>query len=257
VAKVFSNDDKGIIVRSNGEAYKIEKGVGCLSFWRYEGKHVLISSPGMFLGVGSGLILPDADQKCRIWNSESLGPWTYPSPKSPQTREKANLLSKKEILNCQIALSALGYESGEPDGIFGKKTKTAISNFQKNMGLDQTGSLDADTAILLSKNIHEKFPGNSKALNLAIALFNIGKRISGMEAGMPTGSSGCDSGHWISSVSDGGEIIILEDGSVWHVDSIDTIDTGLWLPTEDIIVCNGNTMVNTDNGEKVGVTRLK
>lgn len=29
----------------------IEKGVGCLSLWRYEGKIVLITSSGIFLGV--------------------------------------------------------------------------------------------------------------------------------------------------------------------------------------------------------------
>ena len=38
VVKILSNDDHGIIVRSNGDAYQIEKGVGCLSFSRYEGR---------------------------------------------------------------------------------------------------------------------------------------------------------------------------------------------------------------------------
>ena len=66
-------DDNAIVVRENGDAYQIEKGVGCLSLWRFEGKAVLINSPGLFLGVGSELILPAADQKCRIWNSSSLG----------------------------------------------------------------------------------------------------------------------------------------------------------------------------------------
>jgi len=56
-------DDNAIVVRKNGDAYQIEKGVGCLSLWRFEGKAVLITSPGLFLGVGSELILPDADKK--------------------------------------------------------------------------------------------------------------------------------------------------------------------------------------------------
>ena len=43
-------DDKAIVVRANGEMYLIEKGVGCLSLWRYEGKRVYINSPGLFLG---------------------------------------------------------------------------------------------------------------------------------------------------------------------------------------------------------------
>ena len=70
VTKVM--DDKAIIMRKNGESYLIEKGVGCLSLWRYEGKTVIVSSPGLFLGVGSKLVIPDADQECRIWDSKRL-----------------------------------------------------------------------------------------------------------------------------------------------------------------------------------------
>lgn len=73
-------DDQAIIVRQNGDAYLIEKGVGCLSLWRYEGKIVLINSPGVFLGIGSELLIPDLGQKCRIWNSEYLDSTGTPSP---------------------------------------------------------------------------------------------------------------------------------------------------------------------------------
>lgn len=77
-------DDSAIIVRQNGSIYLIQKGVGCLSLWRYEGKSVVINSPGLFLGVGSTLILPDQDQKCRIWESEKISGAPSPSiPSSP------------------------------------------------------------------------------------------------------------------------------------------------------------------------------
>jgi len=74
-----SMDDKAIIVRHNGASYLIEKGVGCLSLWRYEGKKVLINSPGIFLGIGSEILIPDLGQKCRIWNSEAIGSSRTPS----------------------------------------------------------------------------------------------------------------------------------------------------------------------------------
>lgn len=253
VAKVLSEDDKGIIVRGNGNAYLIEKGIGCLSFWRYEGKRVLIVSPGIFLGVGSKLVLPDAGQECRIWNSKELGQWSTSVPKITQQRKRGSTLSKEDIFFCQIALGVLNYYTGEPDGLFGEKTKMAMLRFQKEKKLSQTGDVDANTALALSKSINEKFPNKPETLQLAIALLNIGKR----NLGQGYQSSGCEDGHWISSVSNGGEIIVLEDGSVWQVDSIDTIDTMLWLPTENVIVCDEITMINTDNGEKVGVTRLK
>jgi hypothetical protein len=148
-------DDNSIIVRKNKQAYQIEKGVGCLSLWRYEGKAVLISSPGLFLGVGSKLLIPDVDQQCRIWNSSELG-------------DIDNLIS-----------------------------------------------------------------GSSKKTD-----------------------SGCEDGHWIESVSSNGEIIKLEDGSIWQVDSIDTITSSIWLPISNITIC-GSTLINTDDGEKGNATRLK
>lgn len=69
------------------------------------------------------------------------------------------------------------------------------------------------------------------------------------------------SGHWIESVSSDGQIVKLEDGSVWEVDSIDQIDSSLWLATEDIVVVeesDGYLLINTDsNNEKVHAKLLK
>lgn len=70
------------------------------------------------------------------------------------------------------------------------------------------------------------------------------------------GTSGCEAGHWISSVSDDGDIVKLEDGSIWEIDSIDTIYSSLWLPLSEIVVCD-DKLINTDDGETVGATRLR
>ncbi len=143
--------DRAIIIRENGDIYLIEKGVGCLSLWRYEGKIVLVYSPGLFLGIGSKLLIPELGQECRVWSSEYLG----------------------------------------------------------NIKLHQ-----------------------------------------------PNLKSNCTEKHWIKSVIDSGSIIILEDGSIWKVDSLDRVSSMLWLPTEDVIICNGR-MINLSNGEEIGVIRLK
>ena len=148
-------DDNAIVVRKNEQAYQIEKGVGCLSLWRYEGKSALITSPGLFLGVGTELLLPDEDQKCRVWDSTELG--SFSSLTDPSSQQQPN---------------------------------------------------------------------------------------------------GCSDGHWIQSITGNGEIIELEDGSIWQVDSIDTITSSIWLPISNVTVC-GSTMINIDDGEKVGVTKLK
>lgn len=66
----------------------------------------------------------------------------------------------------------------------------------------------------------------------------------------------CESGHWIASVNRDGEIVILEDGSVWLVDPIDQIDTMLWLPISDIVACY-DKLINTDDGETVSARRIR
>lgn len=69
-------------------------------------------------------------------------------------------------------------------------------------------------------------------------------------------SSGCESGHWVDSVSDDGDIVKLEDGSVWEIAAADTVDSMLWLPTTDIIACD-DKLINTEDNETVEAVRLK
>jgi hypothetical protein len=59
-----------VIERSNGEYWLLDYGVGCLSVAFMEGRRVLISSPGLFAGIGSQIILPDGRGSCRIWDSK-------------------------------------------------------------------------------------------------------------------------------------------------------------------------------------------
>ncbi len=71
---------------------------------------------------------------------------------------------------------------------------------------------------------------------------------------------GTGDGHWIQSKSDDGDIITLEDGSVWQVDLFDRIDTMLWLPVTEITVVEsggGYLLINTDDGEKAQATLLR
>lgn len=47
---------------------------------------------------------------------------------------------------------------------------------------------------------------------------------------------GGNTGHWIEDVLSDGTIIVLEDDSVWRVDSLDTIHTSIWLPVTNITI---------------------
>jgi hypothetical protein len=73
-------------------------------------------------------------------------------------------------------------------------------------------------------------------------------------SGLPVSLGG---GHWIETNADG-EVITLEDGSIWAIDPIDTVDAVLWLPTSEITIIESNDgspgydylLINTDDSEK-------
>lgn len=69
-------------------------------------------------------------------------------------------------------------------------------------------------------------------------------------------AAACESGHWVKSVQADGKIVILEDGSVWEVDDAETVDTRLWLPTTEIVVCD-DKLINTDDDETVDAMRIR
>jgi hypothetical protein len=64
-------------------------------------------------------------------------------------------------------------------------------------------------------------------------------------------------GHWIESVSGDGEIIKLEDGSVWEVEAVDQADSAVWVPVSDVVVVDSRDplypylLINKDENEKV------
>jgi len=71
-----------------------------------------------------------------------------------------------------------------------------------------------------------------------------------------TKSKGCVSGLSIESVEGDGKVIKLDDGSMWEVDDVDTMDTALWLATEDVVLCDGK-IINTDDKESADVTPIR
>ncbi len=61
------------------------------------------------------------------------------------------LLPDVNLRQAQVALLYLGFNPGDIDGIFGKRTKSALSDFQTKNSLASTGSLDSSTEKELTK----------------------------------------------------------------------------------------------------------
>jgi hypothetical protein len=109
-----------------------------------------------------------------------------------------------------------------------------------------------DKALLTSDQLYqtqvaEKRAAESRSQHIGRAPTSRGKRHA---------YSGCESGHWVASVSDDGQIVKLEDGSIWEVDPVDAIDSTLWLPTTDIVVCD-DKLINVDDNEQVSADRIR
>jgi hypothetical protein len=257
--KVIGGGDEGIIVRANGDAYQIRKGVGCLGFGSREGRTIIITSPGLFLGVGSEVVIPERGQSCRVWESTSVGNIAgigQPTPAVPPVGRdlpptRAQPANQVVVAATQAALSLLGIDPGPVDGSLGAKTAQALRSFQESHGLPASGTPDTTTRLALSNELAKQFPEDPNVLTIVAGLLT-----SAPPRANPPLGSGCEDGHWVQSVSGGGAIVVLEDSSVWEVDLIDKIDTMLWLPTEEVLVC-GSTLINTDNGDKIHATRLK
>ena len=57
--------------------------------------------------------------------------------------------SSEQVLHAQKKLNDLGYQTGQPDGVFGPRTQEALRNFQKAKNIEMTGRLDEKTTSAL------------------------------------------------------------------------------------------------------------
>jgi len=48
--------------------------------------------------------------------------------------------------------------------------------------------------------------------------------------------AGGSDGHWIKDNIDSGNLLLLEDGSLWKIDPIETANAMLWLPISDVMI---------------------
>ena len=65
------------------------------------------------------------------------------------------------IRRAQEAMNSLGYECGTPDGLSGKKTKAALSAFQRDHALMETGTVTHQTVEALFALGYDILPAGS------------------------------------------------------------------------------------------------
>jgi peptidoglycan hydrolase-like protein with peptidoglycan-binding domain len=65
------------------------------------------------------------------------------------------------VAELQGALLALGFKIGTPDGIYGEKTRRAVSRFQRNHKLERDGLVGPKTAKAMNKELRERAAANA------------------------------------------------------------------------------------------------
>ena len=72
--------------------------------------------------------------------------------RTPESWRSGDFIRKDDIRWAQLELRYRGLYKGSLDGVLGPETRQALAQFQKNNGLDQTVSLDAQTWETLTGN---------------------------------------------------------------------------------------------------------
>lgn len=75
---------------------------------------------------------------------------------------------KMKVKKAQTALNKLGYKAGKPDGIFGKKTISAIKRFQRDRSLPVTGKVTDKLLVQLAKKKPSANQATSRATNSSV-----------------------------------------------------------------------------------------
>ena len=88
----------------------------------------------------------DAPQAAAVPKGASQGFSAAPAPAHPESLEASLGLKRPERGRIQQGLTALGFDPGPADGLFGRGTRGAIGKWQSSRGVMVTGYLDAEAA---------------------------------------------------------------------------------------------------------------
>jgi localization factor PodJL len=99
--------------------------------------------------------LARARAAAELWKPKPLEPNAnavdIPEAWQESQDKTASLDMKKAVQNIQLILNKNGYAAGQPDGVMGGKTKSAITAFQKDNALEPTGEVDEQLVAELLK----------------------------------------------------------------------------------------------------------
>ncbi|MBA4537540.1 peptidoglycan-binding protein [Bacillus aquiflavi] len=79
-------------------------------------------------------------------------------------------MNNEQVKNAQEILKGLGFEPGRVDGYFSEQTETAVRAFQKQKGLNTSGTIDEKTAGALEETVFEEVRNRKNDIQLNTAV---------------------------------------------------------------------------------------
>lgn len=98
-------------------------------------------------------------QKTKVQTRTNINPNRQSTPKA-----KANPQTRK----VQLALNNIGFNAGNPDGVYGKRTGQAIAQFQSSIGRTASGRLSPEEMDILFERSREIGQAGSATSSLAL-----------------------------------------------------------------------------------------
>lgn len=89
------------------------------------------------------------------------------APAGPRATIGTFKTTRSEVRDYQMRLNRLGFDTGTPDGLVGKKTRAGVSAFQASIGAPQTGTLTDDQATRLKALSDARMAGTTPATGTA------------------------------------------------------------------------------------------
>lgn len=125
---------------------------------------------------------------------------------------------------------------------------------QLNSNIETIKRLRSENSMLRKKN--EQANNTLNELRSKLATYQRKKQATINQRLKSSVYAGVGSGHWILENVNAGELIKLEDSSLWEISPIDRIYSALWLPISEITVIEGRNpfypyvLINSDDDEK-------
>jgi len=244
VGKVDQN--VAVVVRGDATVLTIVTTTGCLSLNEYERKRVLIVTPNGSISKRSFIMLP-GNERCGLEGVKNTG--VYQKVPGMPKQGEAGWRSMETVMAVELALDMIGFSPGDIDGVYDDDTRSAVTMMQQQWALEESGLPNAATIVAMVRDFIDAYPKDEIVYTIAMDLF--------MTAKMSLARIGeCERGLEMTAISERGDQITLNDGSVWKVEKLDFRLARTFKTGDGMTACQ-SVLKNQRNGQILIATKVR